>query len=89
MASGGTDWAQLARPWLRDLDPYDPGSSRDELRQIHHLDELAPLNWNEDLFGTPQHILDAAAAEVTRAALYPGAGLRGLPPGRGGVARGP
>jgi histidinol-phosphate aminotransferase len=71
MASGGTDWAQLARPWLRDLEAYDPGSSRDELKQIHHLDELAPLNWNEDLFGTPQHILDAAAAEVTRAALYP------------------
>ena len=71
MASAGTDWAQLARPWLRDLEPYDPGSSRDELKQIHHLDELAPLNWNEDLFGTPQHVLDAAAAEVTRAALYP------------------
>jgi histidinol-phosphate aminotransferase len=66
-----TDWAQLARPWLRGLEPYDPGDSRDELKQIHHLDDLAPLNWNEDLFGTPQHILDAAAAEVTRAALYP------------------
>ena len=68
---GTTDWARLARPWLRDLEPYDPGSSRDELRAIHHLDDLAPLNWNEDLFGPPQHVLDAAAAEVGRAALYP------------------
>jgi len=68
---GTTDWAKLARPWLRDLEPYDPGSSRDELKQIHHIDELARLNWNEDLFEAPQHVLDAAAAEVARAALYP------------------
>jgi histidinol-phosphate aminotransferase len=65
------DWAALARPWLRGLEPYDPGLTRDELKEQHGLDDLAPLNWNEDLFGPPQHVLDAAAAEVRRAALYP------------------
>jgi histidinol-phosphate aminotransferase len=65
------DWAQLARPSLAGIEPYDPGESRDELKARHGLADLAPLNWNEDLFGPPQHVLDAAAAEVARAALYP------------------
>ena len=65
------DWAQLARPSLAGIEPYDPGESRDELKERHGLGDLAPLNWNEDLFGPPQHVLDAAAAEVARAPLYP------------------
>ena len=65
------DWAKLARPSLAGLEPYDPGDSRDVLKARHGLTELAPLNWNEDLFGPPQHVLDAAAAEVGLAALYP------------------
>jgi histidinol-phosphate aminotransferase len=68
---GRVDWAQLARPSLAGIEPYDPGESRDELKERHGLAGLAPLNWNEDLFGPPQHVLDAAAAEVARAALYP------------------
>ena len=68
---GRVDWAQLARPSLAGIEPYDPGESRDELKERHGLADLAPLNWNEDLFGPPQHVLDAAAAEVARAALYP------------------
>jgi histidinol-phosphate aminotransferase len=89
-AGNPIDWAALARPWLRDLEPYDPGLTRDALRERHGLDELAPLNWNEDLFGPPQHVLDAAADEVARAALYPErayadfrdavAAWRGVPP---------
>ncbi len=65
------DWAALARPSLRGLDPYDPGETRDELADRLGLADLVPLNWNEDLFGPPQHVLDAAAAELGRAALYP------------------
>ena len=30
--------------------------SRDELKQRHGLDDLEPLNWNEDLFGPPQAV---------------------------------
>jgi histidinol-phosphate aminotransferase len=66
-----TDWQQLARPSLRGLERYDPGPSRDVLKHSHQLDELEPLNWNEDLFGPPQAALEAAAAELGRSWLYP------------------
>ena len=66
-----TDWKALARPSLRDLTPYHPGLTRDELKEQLGLDHLEPLNWNEDLFGPPQEALDAAAAELRNAAFYP------------------
>ncbi len=66
-----TDWKRLARPSLRDLTPYHPGLTRDELKERLGLDHLEPLNWNEDLFGPPQEVLDAAAAELRNAAFYP------------------
>ena len=65
------DWDALARPTLRGLVRYDPGASRDSLRQEHHLAQLEPLNWNEDRFEPPREVLEAAAAEVFNAALYP------------------
>jgi histidinol-phosphate aminotransferase len=66
-----TDWKRLARPSLRDLTPYHPGATRDELKARLGLDHLEPLNWNEDLFGPPQEVLDAAAAELRNAPFYP------------------
>jgi histidinol-phosphate aminotransferase len=66
-----TDWERLARPSLRGLERYDPGPSRDALKQQHGIAELAPLNWNEDLFGPPAHVLEAAAAELRNAQYYP------------------
>jgi histidinol-phosphate aminotransferase len=66
-----TDWKRLARPSLRDLTPYHPGRTRDELKQELGLDQLEPLNWNEDLFGPPPEVLDAAAAELKNAPFYP------------------
>jgi histidinol-phosphate aminotransferase len=66
-----TDWDALARGSLRGLERYDPGPSRDELKRQHGLDELEPLNWNEDLFGPPQAALDAAAAALRDASRYP------------------
>lgn len=72
MATGRrTDWSRLARPSLAGIEPYDPGETRDELKDRLGIADLVPLNWNEDLFGPPQHVLDAAAAEVARAPLYP------------------
>jgi histidinol-phosphate aminotransferase len=65
------DWDALARPSLRDLVRYDPGPSRDALRAEHGLEQLEPLNWNEDRFEPPEGVLEAAAAEVFNAALYP------------------
>jgi histidinol-phosphate aminotransferase len=66
-----TDWNRIARPSLRDLTPYHPGLTRDELKEQLGLDHIEPLNWNEDLFGPPQEVLDAAAAELRNAAFYP------------------
>jgi len=72
MATGRrTDWSRIARPSLAGIEPYDPGETRDELKDRLGLTDLVPLNWNEDLFGPPQHVLDAAAAEIARAPLYP------------------
>jgi histidinol-phosphate aminotransferase len=65
------DWDALARPSLRGLVRYDPGPSRDSLKAQHGLAELEPLNWNEDRFEPPRRVLEAAAAEVFNAALYP------------------
>src|SRR5262249_39090633 len=66
-----TDWDALARPSLRGLERYDPGLSRDALRERHGLDQLEPLNWNEDRFGPPEEVLAAAKAEIGNVALYP------------------
>jgi histidinol-phosphate aminotransferase len=66
-----TDWDALARPSLRGLERYDPGPSRDALRERHGLDQLEPLNWNEDRFGPPEEVLAAARAEIGNVALYP------------------
>ena len=66
-----TDWTRIARPSLAELTPYHPGLTRDELKEQLGLDELEPLNWNEDLFGPSQVVLDAAAAELRNAAFYP------------------
>ena len=85
-----TDWDRLARPSLRGLERYDPGLSRDDLRERHGLAELEPLNWNEDLFGPPAEAIEAATAELRNVAYYPErayadfrdavAGYLGLPP---------
>jgi histidinol-phosphate aminotransferase len=65
------DWEARARPTLRGLERYDPGPSRDSLRQRHGLSELDPLHWNEDLFGPPEHVLAAASEAVAKANFYP------------------
>jgi histidinol-phosphate aminotransferase len=65
------DWEARARPTLRGLERYDPGPSRDTLRDRHGLSELDPLHWNEDLFGPPEHVLEAASEAVAKANFYP------------------
>jgi histidinol-phosphate aminotransferase len=65
------DWERRARPTLRGLERYDPGPSRDALRDRHGLAELDPLHWNEDLFGPPAHVLEAASEAVAKANFYP------------------
>lgn len=65
------DWANLVRPSLVGLEPYRPGPSLSELRRTHGLEEIAKLNWNEDLFGPLPGALDAVKDELTNAWMYP------------------
>jgi histidinol-phosphate aminotransferase len=66
-----TDWSQVVRPSLLGLEPYRPGPSLSELRREHGLDEIAKLNWNEDLFGPVPGALDAVTDELVNAWMYP------------------
>lgn len=66
-----TDWDALVRPSLPGLEPYRPGATLSELRELHGLDEVAKLNWNENLFGPLPGVLDAVRAELENVWMYP------------------
>lgn len=66
-----TDWSELVRPSLLGVGAYDPGESLDEIRERHGLDTVAKLNWNEGLFGPAPGVLEAVAAELENAWMYP------------------
>lgn len=66
-----TDWPSLVKRSLVGVEPYDPGPSVDELRARYGIDEMVKLNWNEGLFGPAPGVLEAAAAELERAWMYP------------------
>jgi histidinol-phosphate aminotransferase len=66
-----TDWSRLVKPSLVGVDPYDPGESIGELKARYGLDEVVKLNWNEGLFGPAPGALEAAAAELENAWMYP------------------
>ncbi len=66
-----TDWSALVRPPLVGLDPYRPGPTLSELKREHGIDEIAKLNWNEDLFGPLPGALEAVERELPNAWMYP------------------
>lgn len=66
-----TSWSRLVKPSLVGLDPYDPGESLSELCERYGLSEVVKLNWNEGLFGPGPGVLEAAAAELENAWMYP------------------
>ena len=66
-----TDWSSLVRPSLVGLEPYPPGPEPVQLRREHGIDEIAKLNWNEDLFGPLPGALDAVKDELANAWMYP------------------
>ena len=53
------------------VEPYDPGESLSELKARYGLSEVVKLNWNEGLFGPGPGVLEAAAAELQNAWMYP------------------
>jgi len=66
-----TDWSRLVKPSLNGVEPYDPGESLSELKARYGLSEAVKLNWNEGLFGPGPGVLEAAAAELQNAWMYP------------------
>lgn len=74
-----TGWSRLVRPALAGTERYDPGASLSELRDRYDLDELAKLNWNEDLRGPLPGVLEEVAADLERSAwAYPDQSYRDL-----------
>jgi histidinol-phosphate aminotransferase len=66
-----TDWSRLVNPSIPGLEPYRPGASVRDLKKLHGLPEVVKLNWNEDLFGPLPGALEAVAAELPNAWMYP------------------
>ncbi len=66
-----TDWSALVKPSLVGLTPYDPGESLSEMKARYGLDHLWKLNWNEDLFGPLDGVLQAVEEELGNAWMYP------------------
>jgi len=66
-----TRWDDLVRPSLHGIAPYQPGPSLSELKERYGVDEIVKLNWNEGLFGPFPGALEAAAAEIENAWMYP------------------
>jgi histidinol-phosphate aminotransferase len=66
-----TPWAELVKPSLVGVAPYDPGESLSELKARHGLSEVWKLNWNEHLAGPLPGVLDAVRAELPNAWMYP------------------
>src|SRR5262249_46419779 len=65
------DLRDLVRTPLHGAEPYDPGPSLTELRAKYGVEQIAKLNWNEDLFGLLPGVRDAIIAEISRAHFYP------------------
>lgn len=64
-------WAALVRAPLREVGPYEPGPSLEDLRAEHGLGEVAKLNWNEGLWGPLPGVTDAVAAALDQVWAYP------------------
>jgi histidinol-phosphate aminotransferase len=64
-------WTDLVRPPLREIGPYRPGPSLDELMAVHGLERVDKLNWNEGLWGPLPGVLDAVAAALDQTWAYP------------------
>jgi histidinol-phosphate aminotransferase len=64
-------WPELLRDGVRDLGPYVPGSSAEDIRRRLGVSELVRLNWNEGLFGALPGVHEQVAGELDRAWMYP------------------
>lgn len=70
-ARPAADWSSLVKPSLVGVPPYSPGENLSELKARFGLEEIWKLNWNEDLFGPLDGVLEAVEAELENAWMYP------------------
>jgi histidinol-phosphate aminotransferase len=64
-------WPELLRDGVRDLGPYRPGSSAEDVRRRHGFEHLVRLNWNEGLFGALPGVQEQVAEALGEAWMYP------------------
>jgi histidinol-phosphate aminotransferase len=65
------DWRTIVVPELAELDQFALGLTIAEVKELHGLDEVVKLSWNENLFGPLPGVLEAARAELENVWLYP------------------
>jgi histidinol-phosphate aminotransferase len=66
-----TDWPSLLRSSVIDVGAYRPGVSGDQTKARLGLDEVARLNWNENLLGPLPGVTEAVTASLDAAWTYP------------------
>ena len=66
-----TDWSSIVVPALRELPPFDTAATVSEVKALEEHEQVAKLNWNENLFGPLPGVLEAAKEELESAWLYP------------------
>jgi histidinol-phosphate aminotransferase len=65
------DWSGIVVPELEQLEQFALGLTIAEVKELHGLDEVVKLSWNENLFGPLPGVLDAIHAELENIWLYP------------------
>ena len=65
------DWRGIVVPELEQLDQFALGLTVAEVKELHGLDEVVKLSWNENLFGPLPGVLEAATAQLENVWLYP------------------
>jgi histidinol-phosphate aminotransferase len=65
------DWSGIVVPDLERLDQFALGLTIAEVKELHGLDEVVKLSWNENLFGLLPGVLDAIHDELDNIWLYP------------------
>ena len=65
------DWNGIVVPEVEQLDQFALGLTIAEVKELHGLDEVVKLSWNENLFGPLPGVLDAIHSELENIWLYP------------------
>jgi histidinol-phosphate aminotransferase len=65
------DWSGIVLPELEQLDQFALGLTIADVKELHGLDEVVKLSWNENLFGPLPGVLDAIRGQLDHIWLYP------------------